>query len=43
MPMWYGDLGNSEHKRKVLKRFQKLNGRNMAEMGKMIELTAGNG
>ena len=39
MPMWYADAGNTEHKKKVLNRLPKLNGRKMPEIGKVVEIS----
>jgi hypothetical protein len=40
MPMWYADAANHEHKKKILNRIPKLNGRNVPEIGKVINLTS---
>jgi integrase len=39
MPMWYADAGNREHKRKVLNRLPKLDGRKMTEKGRAFDLS----
>lgn len=48
MPMWYADAGNTEYRKEILNRIPKLNeagndkidGRNMAEMGNVEKLCA---
>ena len=42
MPMWYADAGNREHKKNILNRLPKLNGRNKTEIAEVVPLSASN-
>jgi len=39
MPMWYADAANAAHKKKILNRIPKINGRKLAEIGKVVNLS----
>ena len=40
MPMWYADKAGEEHRKKILNRLPELSDRNMAEIGKVVNLNA---